>query len=160
MTENNLNNKKKKKVKTGPYKSDEFRDYKYWKSLPALWKKMSNDELANKFGIDDDYTLELLDLKTQDQFANKYGLERATLTLWNKRIEKEGNEYLENTKKWARKLNKNVVMAHYNKLIRKFDPVSGDLWYKVVDGWNEKKEVEHSGKISLLDLADSIEDDD
>lgn len=140
--------------------SQEYEDYKYWRSLPALWKKMSQKDLEDKFGIDDEKMLRFLSYRTQGDFAKAHGVCIETLSDWNKRIELEGNEYLEENRKWASKLNKNVMMAHYNKLVRKFDPVSAELWYKVVDGFNEKREVEMTGKLSLVELArQALEDD-
>lgn len=153
--------KKQRKKKHGATFYEEiFDSYKQWRSLPALWKKMDNDELKKKFGIDDEETLSLLELRTQGDFAKKFGIAIETTSDWNHKIDDEGNEYEQEMLKWARKLSKNVMMAHYNKIIRKTDPVSVDLWYKRIDNWNEKKQIEHSGKMTLYDLAKMSDDED
>lgn len=132
--------------------------YKFWKSLPAMWRGMEPKDLEAKFSIDDPMTIELLQIKTQTQFAEKFGINIDTTTDWNKRMEDEGVDYLADARKWANKLTKNVILAHYNKMIRKFDPVSGDIWYKTIAGFSEKKEIAHSGKLSLLDLSKRIDE--
>lgn len=141
-------------------RQDVYELYKFWKSLPAMWRGMRPEDLEAKFSVDDPITVELLQIKTQSAFAEKFDLNIDTTTDWNKRMEDEGVDYLEETRKWANKLTKNVVLAHYNKMIRKFDPVSADIWYKTVSGFSEKKEIAHSGKLSLLDLAKELDDEE
>jgi len=160
--------KKSEKKDIGKYKNrhqrarlQEIYDlYKFWKSLPAIWRGMKPEELEAKFSIDDPITVELLQIKTQSAFAIRFDIDIDTTTDWNKRMEDEGVDYLEEARKWANKLTKNVILAHYNKMIRKFDPVSGDIWYKTIAGFSEKKQIEHSGKLSLLDLAKEIDDEE
>lgn len=153
-------NKNRKKQESPLRNPDIYEKYKLWKSLPTMWKGMDRGALTEKFGIEEESMLELLECKTQGQFADKYGVDITTTTDWNHRMEDEGIDYLEDIKKWANKLTKNVTLAHYNKLIRKFDPVSADIWYKVVSDFNEKKQIQHSGKLSLLDLAKELDDEE
>lgn len=141
------------------FKIDIFNKYKQWYALPFLWKKMEESELKSKFGIDDEEILHLLSFRNQGEFAKAHNINEKTCSEWNKRMINEGNEYQEEINKWARKLSKNVVMSHYNKLIRKFDPQSAEIWYKKIDNWNEKKQLELSGKLSLLDLAKQVADE-
>lgn len=144
----------------GKKKEKEYELYKLWKSLPPVILGTSEQELIKKFGIDDPLHIELVQIKTQGEFAKKYGVSIDTTSDWNARMKKEGNDYMDMSRQWAMQLNKNVVMAHYNKIIRKFDPVSAELWYKIIDGWNEKKQIEHSGKMTLYDLAKMSDDED
>lgn len=152
--------KKRKKQETPLRNPDIYEKYKLWKSLPTMWKGMKRGDLIEKFGIEDEDMLDLLECKTQGEFAKKYGLDISTTTDWNHRMNDEGIDYLSDIKKWANKLTKNVTLAHYNKLIRKFDPVSADIWYKVMADFNEKKQIEHSGKLSLADLARQLADEE
>lgn len=139
---------------------DVYEKYKLWKSLPSMWKGMSRQMLQEKFGIEDEDMLEMLEMRWQNDFAKKFNLDITTLTKWNHRMEEDGIDHLEEVKKWANRLTKNVVLAHYNKAIRKFDPVSGDIWYKTIAGFSEKKQIQHSGKLSLLDLAKELDDEE
>lgn len=152
--------KKGNKHRRGLNNPDLYEKYKIWRSLPTLWKGMKREELVEKFGIEDESMLELLECKTQGKFAEKHGITIETTTDWNHRMEKDGFDHLEEIRKWADKLTKNVTLAHYNKLIRKFDPVSADIWYKTIAGFSEKKLIQHSGKLSLLDLAKQIDDEE
>lgn len=154
---------KKKVLKKKPTDSillkDLFEVYKAWKGLPAIWRGMSPKKLA-ELGIEDPVIIELLSVKNQTQFAQKYNLDINTPGAWNKKLMEEGKDYLEETRKWARLFTKNVVAAHYRKVIKRFDPMSGELWYKVIEGFSDKKLVEHSGKMSLVDLAKQVADDE
>lgn len=139
---------------------DIYEKYKFWKSLPSMWKGMKREDLTEKFGIEDEDMLEMLEMRWQNDFAKKFNLDISTLTKWNHRMEEDGIDHLEEVKKWANRLTKNVTLAHYNKLVRKFDPVSADIWYKTVSGFSEKKQIQHSGKLSLLDLAKELDDEE
>lgn len=153
--------KKKKKVVVQPLRLKEFYEiYKVWKTLPPMWKGMTAENLEKMYSVDDPYIVDLLQIKNQSQFAERFKMSIETLTDWNRRMDDEGIDYLDEIRKWADKLTKNVVMAHYNKLIRKFDPVSGDIWYKTISKFSEKKEIAHSGKLSLLDLAKELDDEE
>lgn len=136
-----------------------FEVYKAWKGLPTIWRGMSTTKL-NELGVDDPNIRELLSIRTQRDFAEKFKINEDTTTAWNKKLFDIGVDYLDEARKWARLFTKNVVAAHYKKAVRRFDPMTGDLWYKVIEGFNEKKQIEHSGKLSLLDLAKEIDDDE
>lgn len=159
-----MQNKPKKKtgVKNGirPENETKYVLYQAWRSLPAMFKGIGEKELKDKFGIEDPEIIELAGLKTQGDFAARFGIGIETCSRWNNKMEADGFDHLAGARRWADKLTKNVVFAHYNKLIRKFDPMSGDSWYKVISGWNEKKEVEHTGKLSILELIEQGDDDD
>lgn len=151
----------KKSDKNGKHPPKEvFEAYKIWKSLPPIWRGLSEREITEKLGFEAGIFTELMQIKTQSEFAKKFDTTVETTSAWNKKLEVEGNEYLDEARKWAQSLTKNVIASHYNKILRKFDPISGELWYKVVDGWNEKKELELSGKLSLVDLSRKLADDE
>ena len=73
----------------GPYKSREFELYVIWKALPPIYRGRE-EEVLKKLGIEDREALDLLQLKNQGNFAEKYGIDAGTLTDWNKKI-REGN---------------------------------------------------------------------
>ena len=149
---------KKKKTLTKP----EIYDlYAIWKAIPPMLKNPTKVMLKGKtleefhlsMGVDDEKTLELLSLKTQTEFHNLYGVNKSTLVDWNKRLYEEGRDEMEEIRKWTNKLTKNVMLAMYNKLIRKFDPYTAELWLKSVAGWSEKQEIKHTGQMSFVEVV-------
>lgn len=119
-----------------------FEIYRVWKSLPAIsLKGVTREVLFQQAGIDDELVLEVLDIKTQAQFAAKYDLNPGTLSEWNKKI--DDLDPLIEAKGWARKLAKNMVMALYAHALRKGDPALMKLFFQVVSEWSEKSTVEH-----------------
>lgn len=153
---------KKKKIRSNwpLLKRETYELYKAWRMLPKVWKGSTPEQLESSLGIDDPEMQELLGMRTQGEFAKRFNINMGTLSDWNARMEEEGLDHLDEIRKWSNKLTKNVVSAHYKKLVTRFDPVSCDIWYKTIAGFNEKKLVEHSGKLSLLDLAKELDDED
>lgn len=161
ISQKNQGGKKKKIRSNWPLlKRETYELYKAWRMLPKAWKGATPEQLESVYGIDDEEMQVLLGMKTQGEFAKHFNINMSTLSAWNARLEEDGLDHLDEIRKWANKLTKNVVSAHYQKLVKRFDPVSGDIWYKIVAGFNEKKLVEHSGKLSLLDLAKEIDDEE
>lgn len=151
----------KKKKKSQKELDSIFETYKTWVSLPSIWKGLPAKSIENELGILEQADIEFLQIVNQKQFAEKYGVSERTLCLWNKKLDDENlDDPLAPIRKWATRLNKNVTGAHYKKLMKRFDPISAELWYKVISGWNEKKELEHSGKLSIFDLARQLDDEE
>jgi len=127
----------------------EFKTYILWKSLPALLKGKPMIELE-KLGIKDEIVLELLNLKTQTEFAEKYNIkDLGTLSDWNKKIEEE--ELLKNSIKfWAKKLTPNVIAGFYKKAVSEGDAARVKLWHQLIEDWEEKVENRMTGEIKLI----------
>lgn len=117
-----------------------FETYALWRSLPIpILKQMTVDQIKEKMGFDDDNILELVAIHTQEQFAEKYGLEKNTLGRWNK-ILRERDPLFE-AKGWARGLAKNVVLSMYNHAIRKGNPLLMKLFFQIVNDWEESSKI-------------------
>lgn len=115
--------------------------YAIWKSLPVtLMSKMSRDDVINKVGIEDEVLLDLIELRTQGEFAEKYDLSPNTLSEWNKKI-KEKDPLFE-ARNWAKHLAKNMMFSLYSHALKKGDPFLYKLFFQVTNGWNEKAVVE------------------
>lgn len=137
-----------------PYKHDTFELYCLWKSLPAFFKyppmdrktktRPSPAEYMEMMGIEDERVIELVEIKTQTAFAEAFDVHRDQLTEWNKLVAKRDS--LEDIRAWAKSLTKNVSMALYNATIRGGLPQHYQLWYKVMEGYVEKQQVEHDYK--------------
>lgn len=146
--------KSRKQPPIEPYKRDVFELYCLWKSIPAFFKYPPKDKKTKEaptpqdyclmMGIEDEEILEIVDIRTMGQFAQRFGVSEACLNDWNKTV--KAKESLQEIKKWARALTKNVTMGLYNATIRGGLPQHYQVWFKVVEDWVEKHEVEHNYK--------------
>jgi hypothetical protein len=85
-------------------------------------------------GIDDEIAIELLQLKTQKDFAAKYDVkDLGTLTDWNKRIENDG--LLDGMNSWARKLTPNVLLALYKTATKEGKAKEVKAWFELVENF-------------------------
>jgi hypothetical protein len=117
--------------KGGVYRKQDFSSYVLWKSLPSFLKGQPK-VMLEKFGIADDITIELLSIKTQGEFATKFGIkDPGTLTDWNKRIEKEG--LLTSINSWARSLTPNVVLALYKNASKHGKAQEVRAWFEIIE---------------------------
>lgn len=125
--------------------SDKYQDlfpvYALWRSLPrSILKQVSQEELIDRFGFDDPQVLDLVQLHTQGDFADKYGININTLTDWNKKLNE--NDPLAEARGWALGLTKNVVLSMYNHAVRKGNAELYKLFFKVVNEWQEKIKID------------------
>jgi hypothetical protein len=134
-----------KKLK--PYKEKEFDIFCIWKSLPAFIKSQPEEVLIGKMGIDDPNLLELAKIKRHQEFSDKFGVDMDTLTAWNRHVSENPN--VDDIKKWAKLLTKNVVMGVYNQAIKKGGE-NAKLWVKWVEDWKETSALDLSGKLSHI----------
>lgn len=117
--------------KKTPYKEQDFETYVLWKSLPSILRGQPR-AMLEKQGYDDELALELLQIKSQKDFAIKYGIkDQGTLTDWNKRIEKEG--LLDNINSWARKLTPNVTYSLYKNIVKNGKAQEVRAWFELVE---------------------------
>ncbi len=118
--------------KRGAYKQAEFETYALWKSLPSFLRGQPKPVLE-KFGLEDEIVLDLLEIKTQTQFAEKFNIkDLTTLTDWNKRIKEEG--LLPFINQWARKLTPNVISALYRTATKEGRASEVKAWMEIVEG--------------------------
>lgn len=118
--------------KQGVYKTQEFESYAMWKALPSFLRGQPR-QVLEKFGVDEDIALSLLEIKTQRQFAERFDIkDPATLTDWNKRLEKEGT--LSRIHEWARKLTPNVIFALYRTASKNGKAAEVKAWLELVEG--------------------------
>jgi len=121
------------KRNTGVYRKQDFATYVTWKSLPTFLRGQP-EAVLRKMGIDDELAIELLQLKTQKDFAARYDVkDLGTLTDWNKRIEEDG--LLEHTNVWARKLTPNVVLALYKNATKHGKSKEVKTWFELIENF-------------------------
>ncbi len=133
-----------------PEKETEYESYILWKALPAFFKypPVAKDGsrpdavlFCESLGVDDDRVLQLVKIKTQKEFAERFDVSEDTLSLWNKTI--RVRSALQDMREWGRGLTKNVMMSLYNNCIRKGFAIDVKLWLQAVEGWEEKQRIEH-----------------
>lgn len=136
-------------------KQREFDLYCIWKSLPPIIispNKETVDECLDRLRIDDPMIRELANIRTQGQFAEKYGVSQDVLPDWNKLIVKR--DTLADIRVWAKSLSKNVMMSMYQNAMS--NDVKGykdrENFLKVIEGWSEKLDLKHEVGDTLADL--------
>jgi hypothetical protein len=118
--------------KSNVYKIQDFESYTTWKALPSFLRGQPK-QVLEKFGIDEEIAISLLEIKTQAEFARRFNIkDPATLTDWNKRLEKEGIIF--HIHEWARKLTPNVVFALYRSASKHGKAAEVRAWIEIVEG--------------------------
>ena len=126
-------------LKALPYDA-KFAVYRMWRALPiTMLRKLTRDQIYARVGIDDEYVLDLCEIKTQTEFGEIYDVHIDTLTDWNVRIRKENP--LDEARAWAQMLVKNLIFTLYSKAVRSGDPFQIELFFKAVNKWEEKAKV-------------------
>jgi hypothetical protein len=117
-------------------REQDFQTYVLWKSLPSILRGQPLAALQG-LGISDELVQELLMIKNQTEFAEKFKIRNGTLTEWNKKID-ENNLLADTRKFWAKKLTSNVLIALYRKAIQEADAGRVRLWYEIVEGLGQQ----------------------
>lgn len=118
--------------RSGVYKKQDFDSYVLWKSLPSILRGQPR-QMLEKFGIDDEIAIGLLEIKTQAEFAKRFDIKDPnTLSDWNKKIEKEGL-IADNINAWAKKLTSNVILALYKNIIKNGRASEVKAWYEIIE---------------------------
>ncbi len=117
---------------TGVHKTQEFETYAMWKALPAFLRGQPR-QVLEKFGIDEEIALTLLEIKTQAEFAKRFDIkDPTTLSDWNRKLEKQG--LLSQIHAWARKLTPNVIGALYRNASKNGKAPEVKAWLEIVEG--------------------------
>ena len=140
----------KKRQPGWPRKKKIFDLYVLWKSFPSTLRG-KKEKTLKRFGFDVLGILEICNIKTQTEFAAKFKIgDLNTLSDWNKLIEKRGlaKDIWKNIEK---KLTSNVNTSFYIKKLME-DPTAADFvaWHKIIEGWRENQQMEHSGEVTLV----------
>lgn len=138
----------------------EFELFKLWRSIPYFLKSPPKDksggrltplEFAESMGIDDPDILDLVQIRTQTEFADKFSLQRRTLWEWGKIIDQE--DPIKPLQEFALKLAKNVVLAMYNNALstKNLNADRDRMNFVKISGWVEKKQVDIGMANTLAD---------
>ncbi len=115
------------------YKKQEYEAYLMWRSMPSILRGQPR-HVVEKFGIDDEVAMSLLEIRTQSEFAKRFGIkDLGTLTDWNKRIDEQGG-LMQGVSRWAKKLTPNVVAALYREVTKTGKAAETRMWMEIVEG--------------------------
>lgn len=111
--------------------------YKAWRGIPAILLGETREQME-AVGFRDTVFLELIGIRTQDEFAARFKISKiaGTLTQWNKKLEEDGS-HLELWNKLMSKLTMNVDAAYYKLMITNPSPQGWMNWHKIREGWTE-----------------------
>ncbi len=140
-----------------PVKEREYRLYLIWRSLPPNMKRLGRS-YAEELGIDDEDILSIIDIKTQREFAEKFGLNESHISeIWNVKappVEFQNIDW----RTWAKKLTKNVMGALYEGIIKDQDAPRIKLWLQAVDNFVEESKVTNDiGTETLKQVRDIVD---
>lgn len=108
--------------------------FRTWLLIPRTYLGVS-EQVLRALGIVDSEAIELHSIKSQGEFATKFGVAEPTLSRWKQEMEKGGD--FEDFRMEMQRLTKNVMGALYRKTISDADAARVKLWLQVVEGWNE-----------------------
>lgn len=119
-----------------PRNKREFEYYKSWRMASPLASNQSDETLVN-MGFDAE-AIEILKIRNQKEFAEKFGVHEMTLSDWNKIIDENKAE---DRFDWAKKLSKNMLMAMYRSALKKGGADQIMTWFRIVEDWTPKTET-------------------
>lgn len=113
-----------------PYKPNEYRLYLIWKALPV--NALNCDGIAQELSIENWEFKQLVGIKTQDDFAKRFGIHPSTLTEWNNQSIPSEYAHLD-WRTWAKSLTKDVVFSLYKGIVEHSDAARIRLWFQFID---------------------------
>lgn len=133
----------------------QFKLFVLWFTLPFYLRtppvnkggqRPSPAEYAESLGIDDPVIIEVIQCRTQRDFAIKYDVHENTLTRWADIIQEKGLAIHDDYRKWVLGLAKNVLFAMYSNAMntRNLNADRDRLNFLKYAGWVEKLGLEHS----------------
>lgn len=132
--------RKRKRKKGTPYKEQDFNTYTMWKSLPSVLRGYDKGKL-NVLGFHDEIVLDLLSIRNQTEFAERYRIKDLnTLTDWNRKIETDGLSQ-KSILAWMRRMTPNASFSFYRNIMKEGDAARMKLWYQMIEGFVEKGET-------------------
>lgn len=138
-----------------PYKGQEYRLFLIWRTLPVTLRGISVDDAESR-GVKDPELLELIQLRTLGDFAQRFGIHRDTLTDWKaKPIPEEMQTY--DWRYWAREFTPEVVHHLLEGIREKKKADAIKLWFQTVDGFVEETAVNNKATDALDAVAELID---
>lgn len=157
--------KKRNRVPKKPVREKVFQIYCFWKSLPlpffrnkdgSVWSKAQLESI----GLNDPLVVELAQLKTQKDFAERFSVDVATLSLWNRTIISQGLHF--QYQRWLKELTPQVLAAMFKSATSQSRISHNDreLFLSYVEGYKKESKVEHELSNSLAGLLKRVDEQD
>jgi hypothetical protein len=145
--------KKVKKSDKKPYKEQDYEMFILWKSLPSLIRGKPKEELQRAWGFHDEVILELLQIKTNVEFAKKFNIKGPnTLTEWQKLPDYQ-DRVSASWKSWMKKATPDVNASFIRKTIQEGDAPRFKLFHQIAEGFTEKIEANGKGLQTIINLV-------
>ena len=110
------------------YKEREYKIYFAWLTIPPILLGKDTKTLRD-MGIKDEDLLELTQIGSKTEFAERYKVARSQLHLWDRKLDAQG--ILEAHDKNMEALTRNVDAAFYAKTLTQSDAPRVELWHKL-----------------------------
>lgn len=138
-----------------PYKGQEYRLFLIWQSLPVTLRGISGEDAESR-GVKDPEIMELIQLRTLGDFAERFGISRDTLTDWKKKDVPEEYQMID-WRYWAREFTPEVVHHLLEGIREKKKADAIKLWFQTVDGFVEETAVNNKATDALDAVAELID---
>lgn len=138
-----------------PYKGQEYRLFLIWRSLPVTLRGISGEDAEDR-GVKDPELLELIQCKTQGDFAKRFGISIDTLTDWKKKEVPDEYKVID-WRYWAKEFTSEVVHHLLESIREKKKADSIKLWLQTVDGFVEETAVNNKATDALDAVAELID---
>lgn len=138
-----------------PYKGQEYRMFLIWRSLPVTLRGIS-EEQAEERGVKDPEIVELIQLKTQSDFAERFQISMNTLTEWKRQAVPDEYQMID-WRYWAREFTPEVVHHLLEGIREKKKADSIKLWFQTVDGFVEETAVNNKSTEALDAVSELID---
>ena len=138
-----------------PYKGQEYRLFLIWRSLPVTLRGISSEQ-AEERGIKDPEIMELIQLKTQGDFAERFQISMNTLTDWKNKPVPDEFQMID-WRYWAREFTPEVVHHLLEGIREKKKADAIKLWFQTVDGFVEETAVNNKATDALDAVAELID---
>lgn len=104
--------------------------FKIWMALPSILRGVEPEKLR-QLGIDDENIIDVLQIKSMRQFAERFGLSDKTVRLWKKKT-KLPELIMEETIKHFQALAPNVLMGLYKTAVRHGKSAEFEAFWRTV----------------------------
>lgn len=122
-----------------------YKQYGMWRHFPSVMRDLTEIELRQKFGLEDQEMVRVLKIPTQGAFATEFKVDEKTLWAWNSKLDNDNP--LPWIAMWAKQSTKNIVLANIQSAMGKggVSMVDRQTFYKTIAGFEEKSTVKVEG---------------
>ena len=141
--------KKNDRIPEDPIKP-EYETFVLWLSLPPLLRGQPEEKIKN-LGVENELVVELLKVKNQRAFAERFGVDESQVSRWKQTAELRG-DLKAKRKEWTQGLTGNVLLGLYRRTVDEGRAPEVKLWMQLIEEWVEASEVRHG-----FDIAEDLE---